>query len=168
MSEDRQEPRPGVEDGSGIVIRLLSVAPFLLLAVFGLIGVVGWFFVFIFGAGPGVPIWEAVRGHSPAEVARQVLLLLLLGLAPLAVVLAASWATGRGFREDSGRMFWSVVEAMWSLAGLGSLYVWTMQRDLIGRAGLSSADWWFIFGLVAFAVVCAGVRLRRAPQSALS
>jgi len=95
----------------------------------------------------------------------QLLLAVLIGLLPLAVVLAGSWATSHGFREGSGRTFWTASQGVWGLMGLGLVYVWTARRDLVAEHGFSGLDLWFAFGVVAFAMVLAGVRLRRAPRS---
>ena len=51
-----------------LVIRALSVVPFLLVAALGLIGVVGWVLIIVlFGVGTGEPIWKAAQGLSPAR-----------------------------------------------------------------------------------------------------
>jgi hypothetical protein len=165
---DDEERAAGPEGPTiDVVIRALSVIPFLLLAVLGLIGVVSWVLIILFGIGSGQPIWEAVKGLSAAQVVREALLALLIGLLPLAVVLAASWATARGFREDAGRTFWTVTQGIWGIAGLGLVFVWTARHDLIARLGFAATDWWFAFGVVAFAMILAGVRLRRAPRSTM-
>ena len=187
MPEDRQKRHPWGEDGRvdpedlapddeeeavgpdgpsrDIVVRALSVVPFLLMAALGLIGIVSWVLIILFGVGSGDPIWVAIQGLSPAQLLWQLLLAVLIGLLPLAVVLAASWATARGFREDSGKTFWTVAQGVWGLIGFGLIYVWTARKDLLGQNGFSATDWWFAFGVVAFAMVLAGTRLRRATRS---
>jgi hypothetical protein len=154
-------------DGPSVdtLLRALSVIPFLLLAALGLIGIVSWVLIILFGAGGGEPIWETVKGLSAAQLLWQLLLAVLIGLLPLAVVLAASWATAHGFREDSGRTFWTVSQGVWGLLALGLVYVWRTRRDLLERLDFSSLDFWFAFGVVAFAMILTGVRLRRAPRS---
>ena len=134
-------------------------------AALGLIGIVSWVLIVLFGVGGGEPIWRAVQGLSATELLWQLLLAVLIGLAPLAVVLAASWATAHGFREDSGRTFWTVTQGLWGLGGLSLVYVERARPEWIDQLQLSAMDWWFAFGMVAFAMILAGVRLRRAPRS---
>ena len=163
---DDEEEAVGPEGPSGdIVLRALSVIPFLLMAALGLIGIISWVVIIVFGVGSGEPIWDAVKGLSAAQVLWQLLLAVLIGLAPLAVVLVASWATARGFRESSGKTFWTVTQGVWGLLGFGLIYVWTARRDVLDRLEFSATDCWFAFGVVAFAMILAGVRLRRAPRS---
>jgi len=113
------------------------------LAALGLIGIIGWVLIML----------------------RELLLAVLIGLLPVGVVLAGSWATARGFREESGRTFWTVTQGVWGVFAVGLIYVWADRRDLIDRLGFSSLDFWFAFAMVAFAMTVAGVRLRRAPKS---
>jgi hypothetical protein len=166
LTPDDEERAAGPDGPSvDIVVRALSVVPFLLVAALGLIGIVSWVLIIVLGIGSGDPIWVAVQGLSFWELLWQLLLAMLIGLAPLLVTLAASWATARGFREDSGRVFWTVTQGLWGLAGLGLVYVARVREDLLADYQLASVDWWFAFGVVAFAMILAGVRLRRAPRS---
>jgi hypothetical protein len=163
---DDEEEAVGPEGPStDIVVRALSVVPFLLMAALGLIGIVSWVLIILFGVGSGEPIWDAIQGLSTAQLLWQLLLAVLIGLLPLAVVLVASWATARGFRQDSGKTFWTVTQGVWGLLGFGLIYVWTARHDLLDQFGFSATDWWFGFGVVAFAMILAGARLRRAPRS---
>ena len=166
LTPDDEERAAGPEGPSvDIIVRALSVVPFLLLAALGLIGVVSWVLIIVLGVGGGDPIWVAAQGLSVWELLWQLLLTVLIGLAPLLITLAASWATARGFREDSGRTFWAGAQGVWGLAGIGLVYVGRGRDDLLRDYGFSSTDWWFAFGVVAFAMILAGVRLRRASRS---
>ena len=168
LTPDDEERAAGPEGPSvDIVVRALSVIPFLLLAALGLIGIVSWVLIIVLGVGSGEPIWKAAQGLSALELLWQLLLAVLIGLAPLFITLAASWATARGFREDSGRTFWTVTQGIWGLAGIGLVYVGRARDDLLKDYGFSATDWWFAFGVVAFAMILAGVRLRRARRSHL-
>jgi hypothetical protein len=150
----------------GVLVRALSVVPFLLVATLGLLGIVSWVIVIILGAGGGEPIWRALDGLSPAQIVWQLLLAVLIGLTPVAAVLAASWATVHGYDERAGRTFWTVTQGVWGLAAVGLVYVRQARHDWVDQLGASSTDWWFALGVVAFAMILAGVRLRRAPRSA--
>jgi hypothetical protein len=162
--EDEEEAAGPDGPGADVVVRALSVIPFLLIASLGLIGVVSWVLILVFGVGSAEPIWQAVQGLSAVQLLWQLLLAVLVGLACLAVTLIASWATARGFREGTGRVFWTVTQGFWGFVVLGIVYLWRSPPDWIEEFGFTSTDWWFAFGVVAFAMILAGVRLRRAPR----
>ncbi len=165
LAPDDEEQAAGPDGYSrGVIMRALSVIPLLLVAAFGLIGVVTWAVVILFGAGSTQPIWKAVRGLSFAALIWQLVLVVLIGLVPLLITLGASWATVRGFGEESSRVFWTVIQALWGLAAVGLVVARQTRHAWLADFGLSTIDWWFMFGVVAFAMILAGVRLRRAPR----
>jgi hypothetical protein len=163
---DNEEEAVGPEGPTtDVVVRALSVIPFLLIAALGLISIVSWVLILLFGIGGGDPIWKAVQGLSLWELLWQLLIAVLIGLAALAVTLAASWATARGFRSESGKTFWTVSQGLWGLIAVGIVYLWRTQPGWVRELGFTGTDWWFALGVVAFAMILAGVRLRRAPRS---
>jgi hypothetical protein len=166
VKPEDEERAAGPEGASvDVVLRALSVVPFLLVAAVGLIAIVSWVLLIVFGAGPGEPIWEAVQGLSAPDLIWQLFLAVVIGLVPVAVTLGASWATAHGFREDSGRPFWTMTQGVWGLIGVGIVYLQQTRPDVLADIGLSGLDWWFAVGMVAFAMILAGVRLRRAPRA---
>jgi hypothetical protein len=165
LAPDDEESAAGPEGPSvDIVLRALSVLPFLLVAAVGLIAVISWVLIIVFGIGSGEPIWEAVQGLSAAELVWQLLLAVVIGVVPVLVTLGASWATAHGFREDAGRAFWTMTQGVWGLVAVGIVYVQQTRENWLSDVGLSGLDWWFGLGVVAFAMILAGVRLRRAPR----
>jgi hypothetical protein len=148
-----------------VVLRAFSVVPFLLVAALGLIGAISWVLVIVLGIGSSEPIWRAARGVSLGEFLWQALLAVLIGLAPILIALGGSWATAHGFGETSGRPFWTAVEGVWGLVAMGLVYVDRARQEWLDDLGLSRLDWWFAFGVVAFAMILAGMRLRRAPRA---
>ena len=141
------------------------MVPFILLAALGLIGVISWVLIIVLGIGSGEPIWKVAQGLSTAELLWQILLAVLIGLVPVGITLIASWTAGRGFSEYSGRPFWTVVQALWGIAAVGLVLVDRTRQAWIEEMELTSLDWWFMFGVVAFGMILAGVRLRRAPRA---
>jgi hypothetical protein len=185
--DDRQKRHPWGEDGrvdpddlipddeeeavgpegptADVVVRALSVIPFLLVSALGLISIVSWVLLLVFGIGGAEPIWRAVQGLSLPALLWQVLVAILIGLGALGVTLVASWAAARGFRAESARTFWTVSQGFWGLVAVGIAYLWRSEPPFVQELGFASTDWWFAFGVVAFAMILAGVRLRRAPRS---
>jgi hypothetical protein len=147
-----------------VVLRAFSVAPFLLIAALGLIGVVSWVLIILLGVGSSEPIWRSVRGISLPDLLWQLVLAVLIGLVPLLITLGASWAAAHGFRMTAGRPFWTAVEGVWGLAAVGLVYVDRARGEWLEDLGFSGLDWWFAFAVVAFAMILAGMRLRRAPR----
>jgi hypothetical protein len=165
LTPEDEERAVGPEGPSAdIVLRALSVVPFLLAAAVGLIAIVSWVLIILFGVGSAEPIWESVQGLSAGELVWQLFLAVVIGVVPVIVTLGASWATAHGFREDAGRPFWTMAEGVWGLIAIGLVYVDRTRQGWLDDAGLSGIDWWFALAVVAFAMILAGIRLRRAPH----
>ena len=165
--EDEEQAAGPDAPSRGLITRGLSIVPFLLVAAVGLIGVVGWLLILLLGIGGAEPIWKSLQGLTLLQILWQLLLAVLIGCVPVLFVLAGSWATAHGFSEDSGRTFWALTQALWGLAAVGLVVIDRVRHAWITTLGLTALDWWFMFGVVAFAMIIAGVRLRRAPGSVL-
>jgi hypothetical protein len=166
LAPDDEERAAGPEGPTvDLVLRSLSIVPLLLVAALGLIAVVSWVLLVVLGVGSSDPIWVAVQGMSFVKLLGQIVVAVLIGLTPLLVTAVASWAAARGFREDSTRTFWTVVQSLWGLAAVGLVVVDRARHDWLDAWGFTALDWWFAFGVVAFAMILAGFRLRRAPRS---
>lgn len=166
LTPDDEEVSASPEGYSaGVLLRALSVLPFLFIAAVGLIAVVSWVLIVVLGAGSAEPIWDAVEGMSGGELVWQLVLAVLIGVVPVLVTLAASWATAHGFREDSSRQFWILAQGVWGLVAIGLVYADRTWQSSLEDFGLSGLEWWFGLGVVAFAMILAGIRLRRAPRA---
>ena len=149
-----------------VALRALSVVPFVLVAALGVIALVGWVIVIVFGVSApgsagGEPIWRWAQGQSIGHVVGQLALAVGIGLIPVAVVLAGSWATIHGFRQDPHPLFWPLAELLWGIVAIALVVLDRARSQLLDDLGVSSLDWWFAFLTVAVAMVLAGVRLRR-------
>jgi len=149
-----------------VILRALSVVPFVLVAAFGVIALVGWISVIVFGLSApgsdgGEPIWRWVQGRSLGHVAGQLALAAGVALVPLGVTLLAGWATIHGFRSDPHRYFWPAAQLFWGVVGLGLVIVDRVWPETLRYVGVSTLDWWFAFVMVAVALILAGVRARR-------
>ncbi len=140
--------------------------PFLLIAALGLIAVISWALVLVFGLGGGQPIWDWAKGKSPGTLAPQILLAVAIGLIPVGVTLVASWAVSYGYRERPNRYFWPAAQLFWSLLAVGLVIVARTRHAWLDTIGLSATDWWFAFAVVAFAMVTAGLRIRAQRRAA--
>jgi hypothetical protein len=168
LKPDDEERAVGPEGPTvDLVLRGLSIVPLLLVAALGLIAVVSWVLILVLGVGSGEPIWESVQGVSLGKLLEQIVVAILIGLAPLVVTVVASWAAARGFREDSSRTFWTIIQSLWGLAAVGLVVVDRARHEWLDAWGFSALDWWFAFSVVAFAMIVAGLRLRRAPRSGM-
>jgi hypothetical protein len=162
--DEEEAVGPGSADRD-IAVRALSVIPFVLVAAMGLLGIVSWVLILVFGLGGGEPIWRAVQGMSATELLWQLLLAVGIGALCVAATLVASWATARGFREDASGVFWTVAQGFWGLVIVGIVYLWRSTPGWLAQFGFTGTDWWFAFGVVAFAMILAGVRQRRARRN---
>ena len=144
------------------VLRVLSVIPFMLAGAVGVISLVAWLAVLVFGAGiDRGPVWQWAAGRSPGEALTQVGLLILVGIACAAVVVGSIFATGIGFGASQPPWFWPLSEGIAGLAGLGLLAGRTMAPDTMEAIGLVGRDWYFAAGVVVFSIIVLGMRRRR-------
>jgi hypothetical protein len=154
-----QEPDPG------LVLRLASVLPFVLIGAFGVIAFVAWIVVFVFGVGlpgqQGQPVWKWAAGKPAGEVVGQVALMLVIGAVCAGVVVASIYATGYGVRARQPRRFWFVAQVFFSVLGFLLLAGRSAAPDFMREIGLSGGQWLFAFCLVAFSMVVVGLRMRR-------
>jgi len=149
-----------------VILRALSVVPFVLVAAFGVIALVGWVSVIVFGLGSpgsagGEPIWRWVQGQSLGRIVGQLALAVGIALVPLAVTLLAGWATIHGFRSDPHPYFWPAAQLFWGIVGIGLVVVDRVWPETLEELGVSTLDWWFAFVMAAVALILAGIRARR-------
>jgi hypothetical protein len=161
--------RPGASgrggSGPGPVLRLVSIVPFLVGGVVGVIALVGWAFLFVFGAGDQETIWAWASGRPAGEVVTQVALVLLLGMGAMALTVGAMWAGLHGFTVGSGVVFWTSVQMVFGLLAIGMVAMDRLVPDVAEDAGLGTAEWWLLFAMVALGLVAARLRARAArPQ----
>ena len=147
---------------AGLVLRAVSVIPFIALGVLGVLSLVAWAAVFVFGVGnANGAVWTWAQGKPAGEIVVQVALMLLLGAACLGVAVGSIYATMLGVKERQPRWFWFVAQLLFG--GLLLLLVWGSRShpDFMQDLELTGLTFWFMFVWLAFSMVVAGLRMRR-------
>jgi hypothetical protein len=147
---------------AGLVLRAVSVIPFIALGVLGVLSLVAWVAVFIFGVGSSnAAVWTWAQGKPAGEVVSQVALMLLLGLACLGVAVGSMFATLYGVKERQPWWFWPAAQTVFG--GLLILLIWGSRAHpaVMSDLGLTGLTWWFMFAWLAFSMIAAGLRMRR-------
>lgn len=158
---DPADAQGGGLDEPGLALRLLSVAPFFIAGITGVLALVGWVFVFVLGVGTQPTIWAWARGRPSIEVAGQVALVLLLGLACAALTALAMIAALRGLRAAAGRRFWIVTQVTAGALAVAMVVVERRFPAFFDELGIGGWEWWLLFSVVALAMVTANLRMRR-------
>jgi len=150
-----QRPEPG------LILRVISVISFILAGAFGVIAFVAWIIVLVLGVGTNRgAVWMWAVGKPTREVLTQVGLLILIGLLCAGVVALSIYATTYGFRTQQPRHFWGIAQGVFSALGFLLLAGRTMFPGFMKDIGLTGGQWYFAFGLVAFAMIVVGLRMR--------
>jgi hypothetical protein len=147
---------------AGLILRAVSVIPFIALGVVGVLALVAWAAVFIFGVGnSNGAVWTWAQGKPAGEVIWQVAVMLLIGVACLALTGLAIFATSYGVKPRQPWYFWPAAQTVFGilliLLVVGNRKYPAFMEDL----GLSAGEFWFIFLWLAFSMVVAGLRMRR-------
>jgi hypothetical protein len=151
-----QGPEPG------LILRVVSVIPFILAGAFAVIAFVAWFIVLVLGVGTDRgAVWTWAKGKPAGEVLAQVGLLVLIGLLCAGAVALSIYATTYGVRAQQPRHFWGIAQGVFSALGFLLLAGRTMFPSFMKDIGLTGGQWYFAFGLVAFAMIVVGLRMRR-------
>lgn len=160
-----EDVRAAQQPQGGLLLRVVSVVPFIGLGALGVLALVSWVAVMVLGVGTGRgAVWTWARGRSAGDVLAQVALMLLIGAACAALTGLAIFATAYGVRPRQPAFFWRLSAAFF--AGLVVLLAWgraaypALMRDL----GLAGVNWWFVSACLVFSVAVAGLRLRLSGQ----
>ena len=146
-------------------LRVLSVLPFILAGAFGVIAFVAWIVVLVLGVGTDRgTAWTWANGKPAGEVVTQAGLLIFIGLLCAGVVALSIYATTYGFRTQQPRHFWGIAQSVFSALGFLLLLGRTMFPGFMKDIGLTGGQWYFAFGLVAFAMIVVGLRMRRGGE----
>jgi hypothetical protein len=158
----RRHDAEGDEERVGLILRTLSVIPFLLTGALGVVALATWLIVLVFGVGIARDsAWSWAAGRPVGEVIYQFMLLLLIGVACAAIIVLSIFATGIGFRTVQPRWFWRVTQGIFILIGLALGFGRTLAPVFMEDIGLTGRDWFFFFGLAVFSVLVTGARRRR-------
>jgi hypothetical protein len=157
-------PRDGVGTGPGggpgLALRLLSIVPFVVGGVVGVVALLGWALLFVFGAGDQETLWAWVSGRPTGEVVAQVALVLALGVACVAVTVLAMWAGLHAFQVESGVVFWTSAQLVYAALAIGMVLLDRLAPEAAADTGLGAVEWWLLFAFVGFGLVVARLRAR--------
>jgi hypothetical protein len=145
-----------------IVLRVLTVIPFMITGILGLIALVSWIAIVVFGVGTSRgTLWHWVAGRPAREVASQLALASLIGLACAAVAGLSVYAASYAVRERQPRYFWQVSQAVFSALALLLVIGGRVYPHVMSDIGLTGGSWWVAFAILAYAIIVIGVRIRR-------
>jgi len=161
---DEQGNEVSVTVEPGLPLRLLSIVPFLLVSVTGIVALIGWLVIVVVGGGVREPIWTWIARTPARDAVPQVALAVGLGIAVLGILLLSMWAAMHGFARSAGRLFWRVAEAVFSLAAVVLLIATVTKPGILADLGLSNSDWFFVFGLLGYSLVVCRLRERRSES----
>lgn len=165
----RPDPASQVDAGPshpGLTLRVLSVVPFVLAGAIGVIALVSWLLVLVLGIGiDRGAVWQWAAGRSAGEVIVQGGLLILVGAACAALVVASIYATGIGFSVAQPRWFWPLSEGICVALALILVAGRTVAPDTMAAIGLSGQDWFFALGVIVFSAIVIRMRRRRAKTT---
>lgn len=152
--------RAGRGGDEHVVLRALSVIPFVLAAAVCVIALVSWLLIALLGLGEADPVWRWVQYHGFLGGLGQALFAIGMALIPLALGALAVWAAIHGFRPDPHPYFWPAAQLLFGLAAVALVVVDHTSWIDLHELGMDAMDWWFAFGCVAFAMILAGMRIR--------
>lgn len=158
---DAQGQETSVSVEPGFAFRLASIAPFLLVTLFGIVALIGWFVIILLGGGVRDPIWVYIGSDSLRHTLPQVALAVGLGLSVVAVTLLAMWAAMHGLDRSSGRMFWRGAQLVFSLLTLGLLLLSVARPEILRELGVSSRESLLAFVILGYALLMCRLRERR-------
>lgn len=157
-----EEVRAAQQPAAGLVLRIVSVVPFVALGVLGVLALVSWAAVFVFGVGnPNGAVWTWAQGKPAGEVVSQVALMLLLGVACLGVAVGSMYATMAGVKERQPWWFWPVAQAVFGVMLILLIWGSRSRPEAMAELGLGGVQWWVAFVWLAFSIAVAGLRMRR-------
>jgi hypothetical protein len=139
-------PRPG------LLLRLVSIVPFLLLAVSGIVATIGWFLIIVLGGGRRDPIWAWAASRSARDAVPQIAAAVGLGIFVFGIVMVSMWAALHGLEATSGKLFWRLAEAAFFLLAVTLTVVVATQPDFVGELGMSRGEWLLGFGFIGFSL----------------
>jgi hypothetical protein len=158
-SEDRDFVLTGA-----LVLRVVSVVPFVMIGALAAVAAVVLPLVLIIGPGSLEPIWRVARGRSAAWYVVSAAEVVGLELVPLAALRLSILATTHGVRERPSRWFFPLVLAVALVAVVALVVLRAATPASLARAGVSTADWLVPLLTVGCTAVLAALRVRQARR----
>lgn len=158
-ADDVPLPGPGTTGGS-LLLRVLSIIPFVLLGAISAIATAAWVLVLVLGVGlERGAVWSWASGKPLSVIVSQTGLLLLIGIGCVALVVVSLYAASIGFGSTEPRWFWPVAEASAFLLLAGLIAGRALAPGELAEAGFTDRDWYLAFAVMVYSAVV--MRLRR-------
>jgi hypothetical protein len=157
--------QPAAEIPPGLIIRGLSVVPFVVLGLLAFLGAVSLLLIVVFGSGSGQSIVSWMRGRSGGQIAAGILELVGLELGCGAVMLVSWLAIQYGFKEQARAWFWVVATAIGAAGTALVIAVSAAGARSYGSVSVSGHNWLVALPLFVLMTVASALRLRRRRRS---
>lgn len=148
---------------SSVVLRTLSVVPFLIVGLLAFLAAVSLLAIVVFGSGSGQSLASWVRGRGGGEIVTGILQLIGLEAACGAVILVCWLALRYGFKAEARRWFWASSATVGAAGAALVVVLRTATPHTLESVSVSGQDWLAPVVLFALMLVTAALRLRRGP-----
>jgi hypothetical protein len=145
---DRASP----PDKAGLLLRFVSIIPFLLLSASGIAATIGWFLIIVVGGGTRDPIWVWAAGSSARVAVPQIAAAVGLGIFVFGVTMVSMWAALHGLDATAGKLFWRVAEVAFSLLAVPLVVAVATRPEFVTGLGISRGEWFLSFGFIGFSL----------------
>lgn len=146
---------------AGLVLRSLSVVPFVVVGLVAFLAAVSLLAIVLLGGGGGQSLASWVRGRSGGQIAAGILQLLGLELACAAVIVISWRALRYGFRAEARAWFWLVSAAIGGAGAVSLFVVRLADPSVVDSISLGGHDWLVLLALFGLMATTSVLRLRQ-------
>jgi hypothetical protein len=146
---------------AGLILRGLSVVPFVIVGLLAFLAAVSLLVIVVFGSGGGQTLASWVRGRSGGQIAAGIMQLLGLELACGAVILLCWLALRYGFKERARAWFWATSTVVGAAGAALVIVVQLSDPHAYSSASIGGHDWLVGLALFLLMTVTSTLRWRR-------